>query len=135
MVPRAEHGRVGGVFPSLHHVGAGSQTVGVEVPHAVVVALHAAADEGIDAALVEARDEVHAPVDVMARVVVDLSLGIADDGLRAPDVAVLSALAIAVDAGSIGLSDASYANGELGGSMSRSSTLSGVKITPLPAST
>ena len=73
--------RVGQVFPSLHHVGVGSEAVGVEVPHTVVVALHTSALKGIDAALVQATDELHATVDVMTTVVIDLAFGIADDGL------------------------------------------------------
>ena len=55
--------------------------IGIEVPHAVVVALDARADKGVDRALIQAAHEVHAPVDVMATVVINLALGIADDGL------------------------------------------------------
>ena len=47
--------------------------------------------------------------------VVDLTLGITDDGLRAPDVAVLTTLAIAIDAGSIGVGNTAHGNGELCG--------------------
>ena len=47
--------------------------------------------------------------------VVDLSFGIADDGLRAPHIVVLSALAAAVDAGSVGVGDAAHGYGELCG--------------------
>ena len=115
MVPCAEHMRAGKVFPCLHHVGAGSQTVGIEVPHAVVVALHAGTLEGVDAALVESADELHAAIDVVVAMVVDLTLGITDDGLRAPDVAVLTTLAIAIDAGSIGVGNTAHGNGELCG--------------------
>ena len=115
VVPRAEHGRVGRLLPSLHDVGIGSQAVGIEVPHTVVVALDAGTLEAVDRALVETADEVHAAIDVMTRVVVDLSFSIADDGLRAPHVVVLSALAIAEDARSIGFGDTADGHGELCG--------------------
>ena len=51
----------------------------------------------------------------MARVVVDLSLGIADDRLHAPYIIVLAALTIAEDARSVSLSDASHGSCELCG--------------------
>ena len=115
MVPCAEHGRVGEVLPCFHHIGIGSQAIGVEVPHAVVVAFMACTLEGVDAALIETAHEVHTPVDVVTGVVVNLSLGIADDGLRAPDVVVGSALATAIDARSIGVGYTAHGHGELGG--------------------
>ena len=80
-----------------------------------MVALHTGTLEAVDAALVESADEVHAAIDVVAAVVVDLSLDITDDGLNAPDVVVLSALAVAEDARSIGLSNAADGHGELCG--------------------
>ena len=115
VVPSAEHVAVGEVFPSLHDVGIGSEAIGIEVPHAVVVALHACTDEGVDAALIETADVVHTPIDIVAAVVVDLALGVTDDGLRAPDVGVLTTLAIAEDAGSISISNTAYGYGELRG--------------------
>ena len=115
MIPGAEHGRVGGFFPGLHHIGVGHQSVGVQIPHAVVVALHAGSLEAVDAALIETCGEVHAAVDVVAGVVVNLTFGIADDGLRAPHIVVLTAVAAAEDAGSQRLGQTTHGHGELCG--------------------
>ena len=81
MVPCTKDSRVGQVFPSLHHIRIGSETVGIEIPHAVVITLDTCTLKAVDATLIETADEVHAPVDVVTGVVVDLSLSIADDGL------------------------------------------------------
>ena len=51
----------------------------------------------------------------MAAVVVDLTLGVADNGLRAPDIVVLATVAAAEDARSVSLGDAVEGHGELGG--------------------
>ena len=114
VVPGTQHGRVGQVFPSLYYVGAGCEMIGIEVPHAVVVALDARTDKGVDAAVIQAADELHATVDVVTAVVIDLALGVTDDGLRTPDVAILATLATAEDTGSIKLGNTSNGYGELG---------------------
>ena len=114
MVPGTQHVRVGQVFPSLNDVGVGSKAIGVEVPHTVVVTLHTSTLKGVDRALIQTADELHAAIDVVAAVVIDLPLGIADDGLRAPDVAIRATLAAAKDAGSVSLSDTAHGYCELG---------------------
>ena len=115
VVPGTQHMRIGQVFPCLYNIGAGSEAIGIEVPHAVVVTLDTSTDEGVDAALIQAAYELHAAIDVMAAVVVNLALGIANDGLRTPDVAILATFATAVDTGSIGLSNTAYSHSELSG--------------------
>ena len=114
VVPGAEDGAVGGLFPSLDHIGVGSKAVGVEVPHAVVVALETSALEAVDAGI-EVGNVGHAAVDIVTAVVVDLSFDITDDGMYAPDVGVLTTLAVAVDTGSVCFCDTAEAHGELGG--------------------
>ena len=114
VVPSAQHGRVGGLLPRLYHVGVRSQTIGIEVPHAVVVALHASADEAIDASI-EVRMVGHTTIDVVTRVVVDLSIDIADDGMHAPGVRIVAAFSVAIDARCISLGNTSQAYGELCG--------------------
>ena len=114
MVPCAQDGGVGQLLPCSDDVGVGSEAIGIEIPHAVVVALHACALEAIDAGI-ESGLVGHAAVDVVAAVVVDLSLDVADDGMNAPDVGIVAALTVAEDAGSIGVGYASETHGELRG--------------------
>ena len=114
VIPGTQHVGVGQVFPCLNDVGVGSEAIGIEVPHTVVVTLDASALEGVDRALIQAAHKLHAAIDVVAAVVINLALGIADDGLRAPDVAILATLAAAVDTGSVSLGDTAYSYGELG---------------------
>ena len=114
VVPRTEDGRVGSLLPCLHHIGVGSQTVGVEVPHAVVVALHTGTLEAVDACI-ESGLVGHALIDVVVAVVVNLSLHITDDGMNAPDVVVLAAIAVTENARSISLGNTSQGDSELCG--------------------
>ena len=55
--------------------------IGIEVPHTVVVALDTSTDEGVDRALIQTADELHAAVDVVTAVVINLTLGVTDDRL------------------------------------------------------
>ena len=81
MVPSTQHVAIGQILPGLDDIGIRSKAIGVEVPHTVVVSLETCTLEGIDTALVESADKFHTTIDFVTRVVVDLSLGIADDRL------------------------------------------------------
>ena len=80
-----------------------------------MVALYASPLKGVDATVIQARNEVHATEDVVRRVVVYLSFHITYYRLNTPDIVVLSAFATSEDAGSVSVGDTSEPNGKLCG--------------------
>ena len=117
MVPGAKYSRVGCLFPCLHHIRVGSQTIGVQVPHTVVVALHTSTLKAIDAGI-ECGVVGHTTINVVSRVVVDLSFYITYNRMHTPDVVVLTTLTISKETRSIGLIDTAQSDSELCGMIS-----------------
>ena len=94
VVPRTQNSRVGGILPRLYHLRTSLKTLGVQVPHPIMVALHTRTLEAVDTCK-ERRLVGHAPIDGVLAVVVDLTFDITDDRMHTPDVGIVVTLTIA----------------------------------------
>ena len=116
MSPSGEDGRVGSCLPVGHHVGVARETVGVEVPHTVVVFAQAGAFEReVVEAVVVGVVTLDACKEGVGAMVVGNGLTGTDDGVDTPNVAAYTAFAITEDAGGVHVVDAGNTVDELGG--------------------
>ena len=99
MLPCAKHGRVGDVLKVFHHIGCSGQSVGIEVPHAVVVFFQSGSHQREDVVPVVEGCRVESCIEVRLGMVVYLSFLVAYDSLYAPHVGVVAACSVAVYAG------------------------------------